>query len=762
MRLLFIAVLSALIMALLSTNDVFAEQGTEAEPATQSIQAKAYRLALEASPYLRQHANNPVEWYPWGEEAFERARKENKPIFLSVGYSTCYWCHVMKRESFENDAVAKLLNDSVIAIKVDRERRPDVDETYMIATELIAKTGGWPNSVFLTPDLKPFFALTYAPADQFMTLVAQISSTWKQQEAALRADGERVASLIAQINRRSETAVEITPKMMTRASLAMLSGFDVFNGGIGTAPKFPREQVLLFLYQRAVRHSDATAHEAFLLTLDNIILGGIHDHVGGGFHRYAVDNAWAVPHFEKMLYNQAVIGRLLINAYELTGRRRYGDAARKTFNFVVEQMATEEGAFASAFDAETDGKEGLYYLWSKVDFDAALGDDADFGAKVFGISEEGNHEGLNTLRFVAPIEELDEASGFEKSDFIAKVRGLLERLRKARKARPKLLRDDKVIADWNAAMVQTLADASTVLSESRYLEAAERAMTLLIDKLGAGTADMQRSYFEGITGLAATQADHAGTGLAALALYDATGKERWLQLAKSSAHVMSKQFLDGEAGDFFLTASATGFVRTKQYDDGDLQGGNGAALQLFGMLALRDPDPSWRHAADRLADALSGLVQRSPMAMAGSLSALDNYVNGPVTSRQTLAKGALRVSTKRIGEGGETGLVVLDLAPGWHINSNAPNEDFLIPTKLTIGGREPDGIKYPKASSRKLGFHDRTLELFEGRTELTFKLPESKNFDAPQRLMLSLQACSDTLCLEPESIELLVPARSAE
>lgn len=724
----------------------------------QSPAAKGQRLANEASPYLRQHADNPVEWYPWNDEAFERARKENKPIFLSVGYSTCYWCHVMERESFSNGDIAKLLNENFISIKVDRERRPDVDATYMIATELISQRGGWPNSVFMTPDLKPFFALTYAPPAEFKQLVSQVATTWKNEEKPLRADAQRVAGLIEQLTKRKLAAVKLTPQKLTRASLAVLSGFDAFNGGIGTAPKFPREQVLAFQFHRAARDGDAVALEALELTLESIIRGGIHDHVAGGFHRYATDNEWAVPHFEKMLYNQAQIGRALVHSYLLTGRRKYARAARKTFDFVLRDMTTAEGGFASAFDAETSGKEGLFYLWSKADLEAAACSDADFAVQVFGVTAEGNHEGLNTLRMEQPVAELAAEAGLSVTAFNEKLQKVLAKLGDARAKRPALRRDDKVIADWNAAMIRTLAEASVVLDQPRYLTAAERAMNLLIEKLGAGTKEMQRAYFEGSTGLSASQLDHALVGLAALQLFDVTNDEEWRDLAKRSADVLIETFFDAEAGDYYLTASATGFVRTKQYDDGDLPAGNAVALELFSELMRRDQDPRWRHGADGLADTLSGLALRTPMAMAATLVAIDRHQRGAVGPRQYMGKGAVRVAARRVADG-KTAEVVLDLAPGWHINSNKPTEDFLIPTVLKTEGMEPEGVSYPTATERKLGFHNAPLQLYEGQVRLRF--PVSQRSEGPfaaQRVTLSLQACSDRLCLEPETAELILPA----
>ncbi|MEQ8823253.1 MAG: DUF255 domain-containing protein [Filomicrobium sp.] len=738
---------------------VAAENTSTAQAAKPKKQPAAYRLANEASPYLRQHADNPVEWYPWGRDAFDRAKRENKPIFLSVGYSTCYWCHVMKRESFEDEGIAKFLNEHFISVKVDRERRPDVDTTYMLATELISQRGGWPNSVFLTPDLKPFFALTYAPPAEFKSVSEQVASTWKSDEEALRADAERVAEIIARITGRKNEAVELTPSDLRRANLAMLKDFDVFNGGIGTAPKFPRENVLHFLLHRATRDNDELALEALELTLDNIIRGGINDHVAGGFHRYATDNAWAVPHFEKMLYNQALIGNILVKTFELTGRKKYADAARKTFDFVLRDMTTAEGGFASAFDAETDGKEGLFYLWTKADFDKALEGDAEFGAKIFGVTEDGNHEGMNTLRFVSEMPTLAQEAKLSLEDFQAKATNILAKLNEVRQKRPKLKRDDKVIANWNAAMVRTLADASSVLKEPRYLEAAERAMVLQADKLGAGTKDMQRTYFEGKTGLPASQADHALTGLAALALHDAGGSKRWLEVAKNSARILIEDFADPAAGDYFLTKSETGFVRTKQYDDGDLPAGNALALDLFVKLTRRDADPQWAHAAESLSNALSGLAKRTPMAMATTLVALDSKNRGEAAANHVLAKGNVKLAAQRTANG-KSARVVISLAPGWHINSNAPAEDFLIPTALKVEGREPNAMNYPEAIERKLGFNAKPLLLYEGEANLEFALPEDAN-ETAQRATLTFQACSDKICLAPETAELLFPPKPA-
>lgn len=329
---------------------------------------KANRLLNEPSPYLQQHAYNPVDWYPWSEEAFAKARKENKPILLSVGYATCHWCHVMDRESYSDPAIAKILNNGFVAIKVDRERRPEIDEIYMLATHLLTEqSGGWPNNVVLTPRLMPFFAGTYFPRDNFEDLLQQISLQWAVNNEAIRQEGHRVAGLIDRIMRHRTAAENITPDVVETAVLSATKDFDLIYGGIGSSAKFPRESLLLFLLDQAEKNGNETALEIVTKTLDSMVWGGLHDHVGGGFHRYTVDQKWIVPHFEKMLYNQAGIGRALIQAHRITGNQRYEDAARRLFDFVLRDMKSETGGFYAAFDADSTGsgnvvEEGLFYI----------------------------------------------------------------------------------------------------------------------------------------------------------------------------------------------------------------------------------------------------------------------------------------------------------------------------------------------------------------------------------------------------------------
>lgn len=724
-----------------------------AETPASSTTRPANRLAAEASPYLRQHAHNPVDWYPWGEEAFAKARRENKPIFLSVGYATCHWCHVMARESFENTDIAKLLNDHVVSIKVDRERHPEVDQTYMLATELITQQGGWPNSVFLTPDLKPFYAATYLPPDVFRETVARLATVWQSEQAALIADSDKVADVIRRIMTSRIATQSIGEPALRAARAKLLDGLDTFHGGIGVAPKFPREPHLLALLHFAERDGDAKALEAARLTLDNILRGGIHDQLGGGFHRYAVDNAWVVPHFEKMLYNQALLVPALIRAHRLTGAGHYAAAARRALDFVTREMTSKDGGFYSALDAETNGKEGLYYLWTPAEIKEALGsDDAAFAIKAFGATNAGNLEGTNVLHHRDAEAETAASLKLDVNAFQTRLDTVRVKLLAARDLRPRPKRDDKILSAWNGAMILAFAEAGRALGEKSYVETAQRAAAFVWERMGGKDGELKRSYFDGRADLAATQADHVHLALAFLRLFDVTAEVVWLERAAQLAEVMHTRFFDPAAGDYFMTAEAAGFLRAKSRDDGELPSGTSAALELFSRLSRRHANPEWRHRADAIAAALSGLARATPSANAYGLGVIDLHQNGETGPLQFAGKGAVRISAARTSSGVA---VTLDIAPGWHVNAPKPLEDFLIPTKLGVEGDAAAAVAYPPAVRRRLSFNAQELALYEGRVALA--VTPSPEVSEPLRLKLEIQTCSDKICLDPEMLALRAP-----
>ncbi len=713
------------------------------------------RLAGVASPYLRQHANNPVDWYPWGEEAFAKARKENKPIFLSVGYSTCHWCHVMKRESFENEGIAKILNKYFVSIKVDRERRPDVDETYMLATQIITRSGGWPNSVFLTPDLKPFFAGTYFPREAFGRLLTQVGDQWKTNEKELIADGEKISNVIKKILNRRVAARSLTPEVLAKAGSEILASADTFNGGFDTAPKFPNEPTLMFLLQLAAGHNDEQALEAVTRTLDFMLDGGIHDHIGGGFHRYAVDNLWRIPHFEKMLYNQAQMVRVLLQAYRSTGRERYARAAERTIAYVERKMMSKKGSFYSAWDADSEGKEGTFYVWTLEQLNKVLGKtDGALAAKIFGVTQDGNFEGKTILHFPENPQELAATLKMSDEQFTKVVAGFRAKLDKARDKRIPPHLDEKTVLSWNGMMIAAIAEASIILNNPRYIELAERALSFIENNMKAPDGSYLRSYFGGRAELVAQQEDYAYLALAYVHMFDATQKSEYLKKAQELTAEMVQKFVDPNAGDFYMVAQSNTFTRGKTRSDGAIASGNSTALEVFAMLTRRSEDLEYRNRGDALLAALSGLAVEDPRSVAYVLRGADMIRRGEIGPIQYFANGNVRANA-RIDKASAKAIVSLKIAPGWHINSHKPlNEDF-IPTELvtispnTLGG----AIQYPVAINRKLKFNDDDMALYEGNVEIS--VPISKSAGHSVKLKLTLQACSDKICLAPVEGQLL-------
>lgn len=742
-------VLAVMLILVVGLSEAFAVSPEDTEG------REANRLINEPSPYLRQHAYNPIDWYPWGEEAFQKAREENKPIFLSVGYSTCHWCHVMERESFRDEKIAEILNASFVSIKVDRERRPDVDETYMLATQLITGRGGWPNTVFMTPELKPFYGGTYFPPDDFKSLIVQASGLWARQQRDLESDAHGVAEKINTIMTRRVEAAEITPEVLAKATDAIMQEYDLIYGGFGDAPKFPQEPVLLFLLRKAEKDGRDDLLDAAAYTLESILNGGIQDQAGGGFHRYAVDPRWKVPHFEKMLYNQALITKALVRTYRLTGQERFAAAIRRTLDYVLVDMTASEGGFYSARDADSGEEEGTFYVWNNEQLEQALSaDDAAFAETVFGVTLEGNFkDGATVLHFAKPPETLAKELQMNTAEFNGRVDDIRAKLTKARAGREAPLRDEKVVTSWNGMMIMAFAEAAAELYDKRYRDAAVKAGTFMWEKLRVD-GELKRTYFEGSANLEGQQEDHAFGALGFIALYDLTGERAWLSRAETLISEMVKNFRDEDAGDYFMTASANTFSKAKARSDAGTPSGNGAALEAFAKLAQRTSSPDHRINGEALLAAVSGIAVRSPRGNAYSLLAADELLRGGAGPRQFLSKGVVDVRAVYNSAAREVSLKVR-LADGWHINSNTPLEDFFVPTELSVEGKRDAKIVYPAHKTQKLGFHDKDLALYEGTVELTAGLAE-----APEKAVtvnLRVQACSDKVCLEPETARLRVP-----
>jgi len=595
------------------------------------------RLIREKSPYLLQHARNPVDWYPWGTEAFDRAAAEDKPVFLSIGYATCHWCHVMAHESFEDPEVAALLNRDFIAVKVDREERPDIDSTYMAACQMMTGQGGWPLTILMTPDKKPFFAATYIPRDRrfalmgLLELLPRVAGAWHDRRSELLAASEQIAGSLARAV-PEYSARGPDPSLLDEGYEDLLLRFDHENGGFGTAPKFPSPPVLLFLLRYGREHPGSRATAMVGTTLDAMRDGGIRDHLGGGFHRYATDAGWRVPHFEKMLYDQALLLMAYTAAFLATGNVRYRETAEEIIAYVCRDLLLPEGAFASAEDADSPGGEGAWYLWSIEEMVPVLGpEDAALAGRVYGLLPGGNMPAdgsgrpQNILYRPVPLAEIARSGGLTVQELRDRIGSIRNRLLAARQLRPRPTRDDKVLADSNGLMIAGLAQAGRAFGNPDYTRVAEQAMAFILRTLGTGTGRLLHRYRDGEAGIPAFADDYAFIIFALLELYETTFETRYLADAIATEEIFEARFLDTENGGFFSIADDGEilFGRNKVCYDGAVPSANGVALDNLIRLFRLTGNPAYGRRADQLARAFLDRVAGQPAACCGFLSALD-------------------------------------------------------------------------------------------------------------------------------------------
>jgi uncharacterized protein YyaL (SSP411 family) len=606
------------------------------------------RLAQESSPYLLQHQNNPVDWYPWGPEAIEKARREDKPIFLSIGYSACHWCHVMEHESFENDAIARVLNENFVAIKVDREERPDLDQIYMNAVQMLTGHGGWPMSVFLTPDLKPFYGGTYWPPHSsrgmpgFDQILAAVIDAWKnRREQALTAADQLTAELRNVGEIVDGDAGKLNIELINAAVSHLRRAFDNTYGGFGQAPKFPHPMDLQLLVRVAHRTGQSGPLDMFRLTLDRMAAGGIYDHLGGGFARYSVDAQWIVPHFEKMLYDNALVASAYLDAYLVTRDENYARVVRETLNYIIRDMTDPAGGFYSTEDADSEGHEGLFYTWAPDEIDAVLGDErgATFG-RVYDVSDVGNFEGRNILNLPKTLEQCAKILGREPHDLEAELVESREKLFLAREKRIRPGRDDKIIVAWNGLMIDAMARAGAALNEPQYVITASEAASFILSRLRLTDGRLLHTARAGAAKLGAYLDDYASFANSLVSLYEASFNERWIDDASSLMDIVLAKFVDPSGGGFFYTASDHEqlIARTKELTDSSTPSGNALAttalLRLGKLLGRTD----YLDAATNTLAAAVPLLERAPMAAGQMLLALDLHL-GP--SRELVIVGDL-------------------------------------------------------------------------------------------------------------------------
>ncbi len=706
------------------------------------------RLIHESSPYLLQHARNPVDWYPWGEEAIELARTLNRPIFLSIGYSTCYWCHRMEEDVFENPEIAALMNEAFVNIKVDREERPDLDEIYMTAAQILTRGGGWPNNLFLTPDLKPFFAGTYFPPEDregavgFPTILRRVQGMWQTNRVKIEEAAENVSKGLEEvIASANETAATVPGTGAASAAFEALAGsYDDEWGGFGPPPKFPSPPNLHLLHSLAAKGNEE-ARRMLLSTLKRMGEGALYDHLGGGFHRYATDREWRIPHFEKMLYDNAALAEVLVDTYRLTSDPELERLARGTLDFVLERLTGVEGGFLSAIDAQSEGREGAYYVWTREEVERLLTpSELELVGPAFGLDRPPNFEGREHTLYLAS--SLDGIDGVDES-LRDRMEPALEKLRTARNEREFPLVDDKVLADWNGLTIAAMAKAGSAFGEPRYRDAASKAAAFLLSELRSETGALLHVWRDGEARVEAFLDDYAFAARGLLILHLESGEKRWLEEAERLVEEMERELRDSGGGYFQAAEKPYLLVQSKPVNDGVLPSGNGVAIWVLLELFELTGKEVYRERAEHGLRAFASDVERYPQGAPTLALAVDRYHHGPATSLEALAASVVvsRVETTPSGF-----RAILSVKEGWHVNANPASSPYLIPTEIKDGARN---VTYPPGKVMTFAFSKEPLSVYDGDVVLPFEA------DGP--VMVVYQACDDTRCLAPVRRKLELP-----
>ncbi len=603
------------------------------------------RLQFEKSPYLLQHADNPVDWYPWGEEAFEKARETDKPIFLSIGYSTCHWCHVMEHESFEDAEVADLLNEVFVSIKVDREERPDIDSVYMTVSQMMTGSGGWPLTILMTPDKKPFFAGTYIPKDSrfgrvgLLQLIPRVQELWKTERGKLLDSADQIlqglqSTSTAAARPDASEAEELDQTALHAAYQQLEQNFDAQHGGFGSAPKFPTPHTLLFLLRWWQRSGDEQALTMVERTLQAMRLGGVYDHIGYGFHRYSTDAEWLLPHFEKMLYDQALIALAYLETYQATHNDFYADVTQEIFSYVLRDMTAPSGGFYSAEDADSEGEEGKFYVWSAAEIRNVLStEEATLFLKIYNFEENGNFReqstgettGDNIVFLRQPPGQLAADAGMSEQQLRDALAGIRQKLFDIREQRVHPHKDDKILVDWNGLMIAALAKGAQVLNEPRYAEAAERSAQFILHTMRDENGRLLHRYRDGNAAVQAYLDDYAFLIWGLLELYETTFDIAYLEQALTLQQDLDARFWDDasvallsrkQRGGYFFTADNTDnvLVRQKQVYDGAVPAGNSVAMLNLVRLGRLTANTSFEAKAARLSQIFSHTIRQAPSA----------------------------------------------------------------------------------------------------------------------------------------------------
>ncbi|PJB31727.1 MAG: thioredoxin [Deltaproteobacteria bacterium CG_4_9_14_3_um_filter_65_9] len=742
------------------------------------------RLALETSPYLLKHADNPVDWYPWGKEAFDKAKAEDKPIFLSIGYSTCYWCSVMERESFADASVAALMNRHVVSIKVDREERPDLDGIYMTAVQLMTGQGGWPMSVLLTPDRKPFFGATYIPRRQFTQLLEGVHVAWTQRREEVLAQAGKIAEAVAATGEMPDKPSSSLPKADLVRSAALRYGemFDPEHGGFGGAPKFPQPAVLELLMSHFEMTGERSGMTMVERTLDAMARGGIHDQAGGGFHRYSTDAEWLVPHFEKMLYDQAQFLHAYARAFKLTRNEEFRRVSGEIAAYVRREMTSPTGLFYSAQDSEVNGEEGKSYLWRKEELKRVLGEkEYALASRAYGFSGLPNFEGRYILHLPKSHEEVARTEGMPVDDMLRKMDAVRATLLAERRKRPQPALDDKSIASWNGLMIEALAYAGGVFPNDEYVRMASKAADDLLKTLRNKDGELLHVARGGKAKLDAYLDDYAALILGLLELYRDTGEKHWLQEADRIGNAMVERLWE-PGGGFRYAVPTVAFLIANPRDtyDGAFPSGNSLAVRALTGLAANGYPRYARYAAETFA-VFEPVARKAPVALPYMLWGLHEYRVAklpeesppPPVSRLPLTSEVVRIegslSRTELTPGTPVDLTIeIRIDRGWHINANPASLPSLVPTAIEVeieGGEVKSTPRYPEGKIFLIGEAKDRVSIYDGRVTLhamliPLRLPSGKT-EGHIAVSVRAQACNDTgRCLAPSTLRTAIPFRN--
>ncbi len=698
-----------------------------------------------------------------GEEAFEVAKQENKPVFLSIGYSTCHWCHVMEEESFDNEDIAKHMNDSFVCIKVDRELHPDVDTYYMTAVMMMQGQGGWPMSSFLTPDKKPFFGGTYFQPSQFIALMSRVNDAWKNKSTDIHEQANAISQQVAGAMATIQSLNEISTNVIDHTAQSIMNHYDKIHGGFGQAPKFPNEPYLYFLIEYAKYSGNTDVLDAVVNTLHAQSCGGIYDQISGGFHRYATDQSWFTPHFEKMLYNQANLSFVFAQAHLLSGEVDFKRITFETLDYVIREMTNDEGGFYSATDADSEGEEGLFFIWDKYEIESLLGEeDAIEFIELYQVTELGNFERKNILNLSQSLYKTSKENNIDYDNLVERLDRNNKLLRQTREKRLAPLRDDKIITSWNAMMIKSFAYVGHQFKQQNYIDIAITAANYLLKTNHTNQDLLSRSSLAGQASVSALQEDYAYLAEALLQIYDATLDRYWLNQASNLTNDMIEYFWDEENGGYFMGMQGEQNLlpaSPKEINDNATSSGNSVALRVLVRLATRTGLQRYQDYAQQLIRAYSDDITQRPYICSYLICGLLELLSGEQSSEQWCAEGNIHISATASKTNTQYKVALLiKVNDDWHLNQISDEDNSPSPMIIDADNEwKISDINCPEAVTKIFSLQADSIQVYKDNIKIefiVFSKPDAHFPNKSLKLHLKLQACNNEKCLSSEIVKL--------